>query len=174
VDDLAFEIHQVEKLINKSLASVESQIAASGGTGISAEQLKEYKDTFNHFDVDKDGSLNRLEFKSCLTTLGLVGIDFEGGDAKFERIFTDVSGGSGDIRFDTFVEYMNRLAGSSMDQNQISSAFATLSQGKPFLSKNDCASGGLIPEEIEFITLNLPAHASGGYDYNAYLKKSFK
>jgi BMFP domain-containing protein YqiC len=173
VDDLSFEIHQVEKLIAKSLASVESQIAASGGTGISAEQIKEYKDTFNHFDVDKDGSLNRLEFKSCLTTLGLIGIDFEGGDAKFERIFTDVSGGSPDIKFDTFVEYMNRLAGSSMDQTQIAAAFSTLSQGKPFLTKNDCSTGGLIPEEVEFITLNLPAHASGGYDYHSYLKKSF-
>jgi hypothetical protein len=177
VDDLAFEVHQVEKLITKTLASVESQIAATGTTGISAEQLKEYKDTFNHFDVDKDGSLNRLEFKSCLTTLGLIGIDFEGGDAKFERIFTDVSGGSADIKFDNFVEYMNRLAGSSMDQNQIASAFATLSQGKPFVTKNDCAVGGFIPEEIEFITLNLPPHAGvdGGYDYNSYLKKkSFK
>jgi len=175
VDDLAFEIHQVEKLISKNLAAVESQIAATGNTGISAEQLKEYKETFNHFDVDKDGNLNRLEFKSCLTTLGLIGIDFEGGDAKFERIFLDVSGGSGAILFDNFVEYMNRLAGSSMDQNQISSAFATLSQGKAFLTKNDCTTGGLIPEEIEFITLNLPPHpGSGGYDYNEYLKKSFK
>jgi len=175
-DDLAFEINQLEKLITKNLAAVESQIAASGGTGISAEQLKEYKDTFNHFDVDKDGTLNRLEFKSCLTTLGLIGIDFEGGDAKFERIFTDVSGGASDIRFDNFVEYMNRLAGSSMDQSQIASAFATLSQGKPFVTKNDCAVGGFIPEEIEFITLNLPPlqGVDGGYDYNAYLKKSFK
>jgi len=175
-DDLSFEIHQVEKLITKSLSAVESQIAASGGTGISAEQLKEYKDTFNHFDVDKDGTLNRLEFKSCLTTLGLIGIDFEGGDAKFERIFQDVSGGHSDIKFDNFVEYMNRLAGSSMDPTQIAAAFATLSQGKAFLTKNDCSVGGLVPEEVEFITLNLPPQSGvdGGYDYNAYLKKSFK
>jgi len=175
-DDLAFEINQVEKLITKNLAAVDSQLAASSGTGISAEQLKEYKDTFNHFDVDKDGTLNRLEFKSCLTTLGLIGIDFEGGDAKFERIFTDVSGGAPDIRFDNFVEYMNRLAGSSMDPTQIASAFATLSQGKAYVTKNDCTVGGFIPEEIEFITLNLPPlqGVDGGYDYNAYLKKSFK
>jgi len=126
--------------------------------------------------VDKDGTLNRLEFKSCLTTLGLIGIDFEGGDAKFERIFTDVSGGHSDIKFDNFVEYMNRLAGSSMDQTQIAAAFATLSQGKAFLTKNDCAVGGLVPEEVEFITLNLPPQSGvdGGYDYSAYLKKSFK
>jgi len=176
VDDLAFETNQVEKLITKSLAAVESQLAATGSTGISAEQLKEYKDTFNHFDIDKDGTLNRLEFKSCLTTLGLIGIDFEGGDAKFERIFTDITGGQGDIHFDSFVEYMNRLAGSSMDQTQIASAFSTLSQGKPFLTKNDCAVGGLQPEEVEFITLNLPPHAGvdGGYDYNGYLKHTFK
>jgi len=178
VDDLAFEILQVEKLISKTLAAVESQIAAmaSGSSGVSAEQLKEYKDTFNHFDVDKDGSLNRLEFKSCLTTLGLIGIDFEGGDAKFERIFGDVAGGRDHILFDTFVEYMNRLAGSSMDQGQITTAFSTLSQGKAYLTKQDCQVGGLIPEEVEFITLNLPPQhgVAGGYDYNSYLKQSFK
>jgi len=175
VDDLAFETNQVEKLITKNLAAVESQIAASAATmGISPEQVKEYKDTFNHFDVDKDGTLNRLEFKSCLTTLGLIGIDFEGGDAKFERIFNEVGGGSaGGILFDNFVEYMNRLAGSSMDPTQIATAFSTLSQGKPNLTKNDCATGGLVPEEVEFITLSLPPHPAGGYDFNAYLKKSF-
>jgi len=176
VDDLAFETNQVDKLITKNLAAVDAQLGASGNTGISAEQLKEYKDTFNHFDIDKDGTLNRLEFKSCLTTLGLIGIDFEGGDAKFERIFTDVSGGHSEIHFDSFVEYMNRLAGSSMDQNQLASAFSTLSQGKAYLTKNDCAVGGLVPEEVEFITLNLPpvSGVDGGYDYNAYLKHSFK
>jgi len=71
---------------------------------------------------------------------------------------------------------MNRLAGSSMDQSQIASAFSTLSQGKPYVTKNDCAVGGFITEEIEFITLNLPPlpGVDGGYDYNSFLKKSFK
>jgi hypothetical protein len=175
-DDLQFESHQVEKFITKNLAAVESQISAnSGATGVSAEQLKEYKDTFNHFDVDKDGTLNRLEFKSCLTTLGLIGIDFEGGDAKFERIFTDVSGGAPEIKFDNFVDYMNRLAGSSMDPAQIAAAFATVAGGKAFLTKNDCQVGGLQAEEIEFITVNLPPlKGSDGYDYNSYLKDRFK
>jgi len=173
VDDLAFEINQVEKLITKSVSAVEAQIAASGEKGgVSAAQLKEYKDTFNHFDVDKDGNLNRLEFKSCLTTLGLIGIDFEGSDAKFERIFTDVAGGKDIILFDNFVEYMNRLAGSSMDPNQIAAAFSTVAKGKNHISKHDCQVAGLVPEEVEFITLHLPK-AGDGYDYNAYLKKSF-
>jgi hypothetical protein len=173
-DDLAFEILQVEKLITKSISAVEAQLGASTGEGVSAAQLKEYKDTFNHFDVDKDGSLNRLEFKSCLTTLGLIGVDFEGTDSKFERIFTDVAGGQDHILFDHFVEYMNRLAGSSMDPNQIAAAFSTVAKGKNHVSKHDCQAAGLVPEEVEFITLHLPQCAgTDGYDYNAYLKKSF-
>jgi len=173
VDDLSFEIAQVEKLIHKNLAAVEGQIAASGGSSVSAQQLKEYKETFNHFDVDKDNTLNRLEFKSCLSALGLIGIDFEGGDAKFEHIFQDVSGGSGSITFDNFVEYMTRLAGSTMDQGQIAASFNTLAGGKPTLSVQDCQVGGLKTEEIEFITTNLPP-LSGGYDYNSYLKNAYK
>jgi len=175
-DDLSFEINQLEKLIQKSLAAVESQIAASTGSTISAEQLKEYKDTFNHFDVDGDQTLNRLEFKSCLSALGLVSIDFDGGDTKFEHIFQDVSGGSGNIGFDNFVEYMTRLAGSSMDQNQLTSSFQTLASGKNHLTVQDCQVGGLQPEIIEFITTTLPPldGVPGGYDYNGYLKNSFK
>jgi len=176
VDDLSFEINLVEKLINKNLAAVSGQIAASSGGGVSAEQMKEYKETFNHFDVDKDQTLNRLEFKSCLSALGLIGIDFEGGDAKFEHIFHDVSGGADKILFDNFVEYMNRLAGSSMDQNQIAASFNAVSGGRPFITKNDATAAGLKPEEVEFITLNLPpaAGVDGGYDFNAFLKNSFK
>jgi len=172
-DDLSFEITSVEKLINKNIAAVSGQLAASTGGGVSAEQMKEYKQTFNHFDVDGDGTLNRLEFKSCLSALGLIGIDFEGGDAKFEHIFQDVSGGQSNIHFDPFVEYMNRLAGSTMDKGQIAASFNTLAGGKNVLTKNDCLAGGLQKEEIEFITLNLPG-TEGGYDYNAYLKNSYK
>jgi len=127
---------------------VEAQLAASTGEGVSAAQIKEYKDTFNHFDVDKDGNLNRLEFKSCLTTLGLIGVDFEGTDSKFERIFSDVSGGKDIILFDNFVEYMNRLAGSSMDPNQIAAAFSAVAKGKSHISKHDAQAAGLVPEEV--------------------------
>jgi hypothetical protein len=175
-DDLSFEINQVDKLILKSQAAVESQIAASTGSSISAEQLKEYKDTFNHFDIDGDGTLNRLEFKSCLSALGLVSIDFDGGDAKFEHIFQDVSGGSASIVFDNFVEYMTRLAGSSMDKNQLTSSFQTLAAGKHHLTVQDCQVGGLQSEIIEFITTTLPPleGVPGAYDYNSYLQNSFK
>jgi len=172
-DDLSFEITSLDKLINKNIAAVSGQLAASGGGGVSAEQMKEYKETFNHFDVDGDGTLNRLEFKSCLSALGLINIDFEGGDAKFEHIFQDVSGGHPNIPFDNFVEYMNRLAGSTMDKGQIAQSFNTLAGGKAFLTQNDCVAGGLHKEEIEFITLNLPS-AQGGYDYNSYLSNSYK
>jgi len=173
-DDLSFEITSLEKLINKNIAAVSGQLAASGGGGVSAEQMKEYKQTFNHFDVDGDGTLNRLEFKSCLSALGLINIDFEGGDQKFEHIFQDVSGGHPNIPFDNFVEYMNRLAGSTMDKAQIQSSFQTLASGKNHLTKNDCIAGGLKAEEIEFVTLTLPPAPEGGYNFISYLQNSYK
>jgi len=175
VDDLEFEIDAVEKIINREIASISGQIAASSSSqhGISAEQMKDYKETFNHFDVDGDNKLNRLEFKSCLSALGLIGIDFEGGDAKFERIFQDVAQGHPDISFDSFVEYQTRLQGSGMDKDKIKEAFNTLAGGKPTLTVNECTAAGLQKEEIEFITLNLP-QSGGGYDYQAFLNKQFQ
>jgi len=173
VDDLTFEIDTVTKLINKTKTSVEAQIAAQGGSGISAEQMEEYKKTFYHFDEDCDGTLNRLEFKSCLSALGLIDISFEGGDAKFEAIFTKVSGGKSDIPFPSFVEYMEAKAKSTMDADQLTESFKVLAGGKDFLTTQDCQVGGLKPEEIEYVTLTLP-QKDGGYDYNAFVSSSFK
>jgi len=125
--------------------------------------------------VDGDRVLNKLEFKSCLSALGIIAISFEGSDAKFDAIFKKVSGGKDQVSFDAFVDYMVTRAQDTMDASQIKESFATLAGGKGHLSLNDCKVG-LTSEEIEFITLampQVPGH-EGQYDYNAYVAASYK
>ena len=73
---------QLNTLINKRLELVEQQIMAEKDVNLSPEQIQEIRDTFNHFDKDKDGFLTKLDFKACLASIGedLSDSDFESTD----------------------------------------------------------------------------------------------
>lgn len=47
-----------------------TQIVIRDAKGITAEQLQEYRSSFNHFDKDSSGYLDRNEFRACLLSLG--------------------------------------------------------------------------------------------------------
>jgi len=50
--------------------NVEQKIEAKNSKGISEAQLQEWVETFEYFDKNKNGSLDKLEFKSCLRSCG--------------------------------------------------------------------------------------------------------
>ena len=47
-----------------------AQIVIRDAKGITPEQLQEYRSSFNHFDKDSSGFLDRNEFRACLLSLG--------------------------------------------------------------------------------------------------------
>ena len=52
------------------LLSLCAQIVIRDAKGITPEQLQEYRSSFNHFDKDSSGFLDRNEFRACLLSLG--------------------------------------------------------------------------------------------------------
>jgi Ca2+-binding EF-hand superfamily protein len=175
-DDLQFEHEQLSKVVNKKIGIVEAQIQAQKESGsISSEQLQEFKETFNHFDSNKNGRLTKLEFKSCISGLGLIELDFEGGNAIFESIFQRVSDGGDTISFEQFVDYMTSVTVDSVNRDQIQSSFDTLSGGKGFVTENDLKVGQVSAEQIAYLLQTLPPHptVAGGYDYKAWLATQF-
>lgn len=52
-------------------ASLTNQILTRDATNITEEQMEEFKASFNHFDKDKSGYLDQLEFRGCLLSLGM-------------------------------------------------------------------------------------------------------
>jgi len=63
---------------------LENELLVKQHSGVSAEELAEYKETFRHFDKDNSGQLNKLELKSCLTSLGE-----DAKDSDVEKILSD-------------------------------------------------------------------------------------
>jgi len=175
-DDLSFEFEQLRKNFAKKISFVETQIQAEAASrSISPEQLAEFKETFNHFDTAKAGQLSKLDFKSCLSGLGVVELDFEGGNAVFESIFSRVSEGQDHITFSQFVDYMISITADTVSQQQLSDSFNTLAGGKDYVTVQDFKVGQLTEGQIEYLTTQLPAKAGveGGYDYKTWLAKQF-
>jgi len=171
-DDLAFEFEQLNKNYSKKITFIESQIAAAEQSSkISPEQMAEFKESFHHFDSQKNGRLSKLDFKSALSGLGIIELDFEGGNAVFNSIFDRVSHGSDSVAFDQFVEYMTSITADTINVEQLKDSFTTLAGNKDHLTVQDMKVGQLNESQIEYLTQILPPKAgiSGGYDYKAYL-----
>jgi len=175
-EDLEFEHSQVNKNYHKKISFIEAQIAAAKERhGVSPEQLQEFKETFSHFDSQKKGYLTKLDFKSCLSGLGVVELDFEGGNAVFEAIFKRVSQESETISFDQFVDYLISITADTVSPQQLTDSFDTIAQGKDHITVNDMKVAQLSADQIAFLSSSLPPHHSiaGGYDYKSWLKTQF-
>jgi len=171
-DDLQFELDQVTKLINKTTELIRAQIAASKNTGIPPEKLIEFQQAFSHFDLDKDNVLSRLELKSALSSLGLVDIDFTGGDKKFEDLFKRLSQGTEGVKFDQFADFMNETVSDRLDARQLNESFSTLAGPKGFVTVDDLRRAGVDNETVEYVQLKIPPK-EGGYDYQGFLNSTF-
>jgi len=174
-DDLQFEHGRLSALFQKKIDFLENQIAAAQQEDISPEQIKEFKETFSHFDQDNDEKLSRLEFKSCLSGLGVVELDFEGGDKRFESIFNKVSGGAEEISFDQFTDYMVSITKDETSPEQIQDSFEVLAGGKDHITENDMKVGQMSAEQIEFLKSQMPPKEGieGGYDFRTWLASKF-
>jgi len=67
---LAQAYEGLEQLSKNLENNVEQQIQAAQQLGVDEKDLKEWKETFDHFDRNKSRTLDYVEFKSCLRALG--------------------------------------------------------------------------------------------------------
>lgn len=62
---------------------VENQILTRDSKGLSKKQLSEMRQSFNHFDKDKSGRLDIVEFKACLVSVGHIVVAESNGTKVF-------------------------------------------------------------------------------------------
>jgi len=123
------------------------------------------------FDKDHDGTLNRLDFISCLASLGLAQVDFSGQDAEAERLFQKVSEGTGKVNKEQYVRFMQEMTEDTFDPEQIAEALQSIADGKEWITETDMQRAGIDAELIDYIKSTLPMHANGqGYDYSSWCK----
>jgi len=160
-DQLLRETNSKEALLQKEIISKTNSL-------VSPQQLAEFKEVFQHFDKDKNNSLSRLEFKSCLQSLG-EDPDEKALDQLMASMATD-----GRIDFESFVTFMSNKAADSDTQSQILEAFRVISGDKDFVSEDELRRA-LPAEKVNYLISKMPLYKgqAGSYDYQAWAQSAF-
>jgi len=169
-EDLKAAFDQILKTMDKKINFLAAQANESAG-GVSADKMMEFQQSFDAFDEDHNHTLERLEFFACLASLGLAQVDFTGNNPEAEKIFQEVSEGTGHVSLEQYVKYVSSLCEDTFDPAQIAEALRSIADGKDFVTEADMQRAAMEPDQIEYVKSALPMHESGkGYDYSAWCK----
>jgi len=160
-EGLAKEVSNKETVIQR-------EIFQKTNANVSAEQLAEFKEVFEHFDKDRTGTLSRLEFKACLTSLGE-----DLSDSDIDKIIASI-GKEGRVPFDNFCTFMSERAADSDTQDKIVAAFQALSGGNPWVTEGQLRQA-LPGEKVDYLIANMPLYngIQGQFDFNAWSGHAF-
>jgi actinin alpha len=170
---LRARVNEVEAGQKSKQALLEKEILSKKHSTASPEQIEEFKEVFAHFDKNHTNSLNKLEFKSCLQSLGE-----DPTDDQMESLMTELADdvdGSQQIGFEKFLSYMIKITSDTTTENEISAAFRDLAQDKDFITADDLRRSGMPNEKIDYLLSEMPAFegVEGGYDYQKWAQAAF-
>jgi Ca2+-binding EF-hand superfamily protein len=166
-DIISAQYEALQTLIKKKINLLDQQLMQEKGSSISTEQLAEFRKSFDHFDKDQNGYLEKHELKACLSSL-----DQELSDEEFDAIFTSLDKlGQGNVTFENFSNYLVKKLADQDSPDQVKEAFRLVAGSKDFVTENDLASV-LQPDDIKYLTQTMTRNEFG-LDYQAFISKTY-
>jgi len=163
-DNLKHECNALRNLIKKKEEALTSESGSkTNEAGLTPEQTEELKECFKHFDKDKDGLLERLEFGAALLALGST-ISLEERDGELDKIIKRVDKDhDGKVNFEEFVDHMKLSMSDKDTPEQIVEAFRTLAGDADFITEAQLRQ--VLPgDKADWIVKNAPRKGNG-FDY---------
>jgi len=150
----------------KKIENNDKQIAELSKTGISENDSKLFKESFDHFDKKKEGKLNHLDLFGALKSLGEKVTEEDAA-----KLLKEIGGPDGLLEFDEYVKLMVKKRADTDTKETYMSAFEQIAGGKKFLTEDDLRRGGFSNERIAYLVRNMPPYADvqGGLDFNLWL-----
>lgn len=136
---------------------------------IPQEKLDEFTATFNHFDKNGNGVMDKAEFKAALSALGVPFKD----DAAYSKVFQEVSQGQDTISKDQYIRYNMALAEDRDSPDQVRDSFRFLADSGDSVTVDQLKTPPLTDEDRAFLLSKLPQTANGTYDFAAYIDTVF-
>jgi len=165
---LSTDFNSVGDAIKAKTKAIEAEISRASENNISPEKLQEFKEMFEHFDRNNNGSLNLHEFAGCLTSLGE-----EKLDAEVEAIVKQLDkNGTGTIQFPEFIDFMVKVSSDQDSEDEIVNSFKVLTNDADFITEAQMREV-MSPEEVAYLTANMPP-LGGGYDYKSWTSAAFR
>eukprot|EP01090_Pellita_catalonica_P013067 TRINITY_DN3016_c0_g1_i1.p1 TRINITY_DN3016_c0_g1~~TRINITY_DN3016_c0_g1_i1.p1 ORF type:complete len:1544 (+),score=470.99 TRINITY_DN3016_c0_g1_i1:17-4648(+) len=160
---------RLAEAVQKKQKVLEGEVAIKQGSKISAEQMEEFRESFDFFDKEKNGSLDELQFSGVLQS---VGVDVEG--EKLKEIYGEVDKDGKGINFEEFTEFMTGHLKDQDSEDQIVASFKEIAKDKDHITEADLRT--VMPEEeVAYLLAQMPPKegVEGGYDYEAWAKSAF-
>lgn len=172
VEMLTTDYEQVDAMLGKAVSETENQIEQRDALGVSEDEIADLKKTFNHFDKDKSGFLDRLEFRACLMasevdlpTLG----NADQPDPKFDAIMAECdTSGDNQVGFQEFLAFMARMAKDRDSPEQLTESFKTIAGGKHTVTEAEL-SREFSPEDVSMLTSKMTPGDSGVYNFGEFV-----
>jgi len=126
----------LKQTVAQTINEVENQILMRDAKGLTKDQMNEYRNSFQHFDRDENGTISSENFRGVLITQGLLDVtDQKEGEAEFQRIMSMVDpAGTGTVTFQSFIDFMTRENTDTDTKQQIVDSFTVLADNKPYIT----------------------------------------
>jgi hypothetical protein len=129
------------------------------------ETLKQIKASFDHYDANKNGSLNSVEFNAACMEMGIALKSQEEKDQLFRSV-----GGGDDISFDEYFKWMeSRMKVTMDDPESAKAAFAAIAGG-PTITKAQLGIDPLTDDDRAFLLENME-EKDGALDYAGFIDR---
>jgi Ca2+-binding EF-hand superfamily protein len=134
-----------------------------------AQEIEEQiKQSFEHYDENKNGVMSKIEFEAACMEMGIVMKTQEDKD----NLFNSVAQGDDSITFEEYREWMmGKLVVALDDPEGVKSAFNTIADGNSSISEAQLKTKPLTDADREFLAANMPQNDDGTYDYAAFVDK---
>ncbi|XP_064458376.1 spectrin alpha chain-like isoform X2 [Ornithodoros turicata] len=183
---LAQQWDQLDQLGMRMQHNLEQQIQARNQSGVTEDSLKEFSMMFKHFDKDKSGKLNQVEFKSCLRALGydLPMVEEGQPDPEFDAILDMVDPNrDGHVSLQEYMAFMiSRETENVRSSEEIENAFRAITSGdRPYVTADELYAN-LTKEMADYCVSRMKPYIDpksgrsiqGAYDYIEFTQTLFQ
>eukprot|EP00118_Oscarella_pearsei_P024574 m.306337 g.306337 ORF g.306337 m.306337 type:complete len:880 (+) comp41163_c0_seq1:81-2720(+) len=138
MDTIRVGYEQLLAAIGRNINDIGNQILTRDTKGISEEKMQELRQSFNHFDKDKSGQLDKNEFKACLLSIGYNLHGGEKEEVELARLMGIVDpNGTGYVTFEAFVDFMTKESTDEDTMEQVMESFKVLAGDKPYVTADE-------------------------------------
>jgi len=169
LEDAFDRLWDAEKKYAAAVRANRFQFITKVESKISDEKVQEFTESFNHFDADKSGQMDKVEFKAALSAMSVPFKD----DAAFDKVFNEVSEGQTHVTLSQYIRYLAALEEDKDTPDQLIESFKMIADNAETVSEAQLSCPPLSADDVQYLLSQMP-QAGNGYDYNAYVQNSFQ
>jgi len=135
---------------------------------IDESKKEEIESSFDHFDKDKSGYLDRIEFKAALSAMSIPFKD----EVAFNALFAKIAEGNEKISKEQFVKYVSGLYEDKDTPDQMLQSFQLLADQGNNISPQQLNMHPLSSEDIAWLKSKMPNDGSN-FDFKSFTQQAF-